>query len=60
MRTRVHDWLDTNTQKPLYSFQVLVDGKWSNPLKDGKPMLFENKADRDAAQAEARKVRYEL
>ena len=60
MRTRDHDWFDSNTNLPLYSYQVYKDGKWHHPSKDGKPQLFRTKEERDAARAEARKVRYEL
>ena len=54
MRTPNHDWIDTNTMTPLYSFQVHADGKWRHPHIDGKPLLFKTTAERDKARAEAR------
>ncbi|GEM_PF-4766653 len=54
MQTREHNWIDTNTGKVRYSFQIKKDNRWWNPMKNGKPMLFDTPEERDAARKEAR------
>lgn len=60
MRTRVHNWLDTKTMTPLYSFQIWDPGdrRWKNVAEGSKPLLFENEKDRDAKRAEYRKKNF--
>lgn len=58
MRTRNYNWYDAERRRPMYSFQVFVEGKWANPMEDGKPLIFEAEAERDAKRAEARKHKH--
>lgn len=55
MKTKTHNWYDAVKQRPLFGIMVFVRGKWHNAMRDGRPMLFENEADRDAARAILRK-----
>lgn len=56
MRTRNYDWYDTKRNRPMFSFQVLVGAEWCNPMRDGKPLIFDSEAARDVERAKARKL----
>lgn len=55
MRTRTHNYYDARTHKPVYSFQVIHKGVWSNVAENGKPLLFKTTEERDAKRAEYRR-----
>lgn len=56
MRTREHNWLDTNTLEPKYGFQVYANGCWCHVHEDGKPCIYDTPEERDAARAKARRM----
>jgi hypothetical protein len=42
MKTRVHDWIDLDTNDPRFGVQVRIDtGKWAHTCQGGKPLLFD-------------------
>lgn len=57
MRTRNHDWFDTNTGKTLYGFQVYHHGKWRHAAENNKPLLFSERLDRDVKRASFRAMK---
>lgn len=50
---RAHEWINTNTLKPIYSIQARV-GKngWAHLHEGGKPMFYDTAKERDAVLAE--------
>jgi hypothetical protein len=57
MRTRTHEWFNLKDAQPLYSFQVLINGKWHNVAEGGKPLWYATTAERDAKQAEYQRMK---
>ena len=48
MRTRAFDWLDANTNTPMYGIQVLIKGEWMHLYRDkGVPAIFTEREKRD-------------
>lgn len=60
MKTRRLDWWDTKEYVVRYSFQVKpsLNGRWSNVMEDGVPLMFSTPEERDVKQAEYRKLEY--
>jgi glucose dehydrogenase len=56
MRTRNYDYLDTDTGKPVYSFQVKHNDKWHHVHDNGKLLLFDIEEDRNEARKQASKI----
>lgn len=56
MKTKTHDWYDPINHRPLFGIMVWFRNKWHNAMREGKPMLFENEADRDKARAHLRTI----
>ena len=59
MRTRNHDWFDTEAMVMYYGYQVKCgkDGRWKNVTRNGIPELFHCPRDRDIARGFARKLK---
>lgn len=55
MRTRACDYVNTKTWKPVFGIEIFAFGKWMRCAEDGKPLLFNSKAKREAKRAELRK-----
>ena len=57
MRTRNSDYLNTETFKPEFSFQIFHDGEWKNVAEDGAPCIYKTEKDRDEKRAQYRKLK---
>jgi len=51
------DWIDHRGSKPQYGFQVFHSGKWRHAAENGMACLYDTEAERDAKQAEFRKLK---
>lgn len=57
MRTRAADWLNTETMRTMFGFQVYHEGRWRHVAENGKPLIYETREARDDKRAEYRKRR---
>ncbi|MDG3444684.1 hypothetical protein [Nitrospirillum amazonense] len=49
MEVRNHDWMDTETLRPLYGLEVFIPGTgWCFVARGGEPLLFDTEAERTA------------
>lgn len=45
---RAHDWINTNTGKPVFSIQARVGkNEWAHCHENGKPMFYDDAEKRD-------------
>ncbi len=50
---RVHDWINIDKLEPLFGIQANVAyGKWAHVVQNGKPILFDTRAEAKAKIAE--------
>ena len=47
MRTRIYDWLDIETKRRYFSFQIYFKKQWRNVHNNGTPLIFETANERD-------------
>lgn len=60
---RKHDWLDTKTNLPKFGIQGKAVGwevRWLHCAEDGKPLIYDTEAERDAKLKELRKRKVAL
>jgi hypothetical protein len=59
MRTKNHDWINTETKEILLGIQVSGDGKkWRNLALNGKPFFAGNELERKLKRDEIRNMNH--
>ena len=56
MKYRKNNWLDTTSMQIKYGIDAFYKGEWLHCSDNGKPVFFDNEADRDAKLKELRKA----
>jgi|AntRauTorcE11897_2_1112592.scaffolds.fasta_scaffold00502_11 hypothetical protein len=61
MRTKLHQWIDTNKDKDLFGIEVSRDGKeWFYLSSHNSPMLFETEEEAERVRTDVRYVDYKF
>ena len=55
-KAKQNNWLNMNTKKVTFGFDVFLDGKWHHAGDSDGLFQFDTKAERDKALVEYRKI----